>query len=1118
MKRLTILLWFVFGILGLQANNVRIVEDVKVGTISNGVAEVTFKIAWDNSWRDDYNWDAVYVFMKTKKTTDLEWKHAYFMDDNNTVSSGYDCWAGRCTNTANYRQGIFIYRNSKGRGDSEVTATLRWNTSIPGYKESELQSGAIEMSLQCIEMVYVPQGAYYLGDGASKNSLKKKFRQILPEWDLIDSHDKTQKYTASSAQYPNGYAYSVSGPANRVTENYGHSGVATGNIYFTASGDAFWQVEFATPKEVKYFGVSGLAGHGNHYPNQWELQASVDGKNNWKPMSKTYTNAQWLVEPNSYPVYNALPVEPENYGKYRFYRIVFRNAPNGVAINNIAMTEKDLSMVADDGFTVDGQNMIMNATTGLFADDGNSWTGTLPGSINDAGAKVTADIYPNGFEGFYAMKYELSQEQYVRFLNKLNSTQQKARTREDLDQLQEGAYVFGTHTNKPDCRNGIVVGARSNGLVIFACNLTDDGKVSQEDDGQTVACNYISVNDMLAYADWAGLRPLSEMEYEKMGRRPYPQTPDLKGWAGGDITLAEMPTDETFANGTKSGGDNERLADGNVNAGGKVSGPVRVGSYASNANYPVEAGASYWGLMDLSGNLAEYYYNVGTAGRAFHEQYYGLSQGNGALAATGEADVSTGYWPRTANAFALRGGSFMSEISGTSEGEIALSDRSRALGVASMAAKDSTATFRLGHSYTYLSYGRSNTYSSYLTLANGLSTQKGQVTDSVCVGSTYTIRGSELLDASGTPVDGGGKTTYIWYIKEADTWRIIPNENGKDLTLTDIRTDRQNVAYDVAAQRFHGFYVRREAIAPNGACHVTNPALIYKINPQYSFNRLVDTLRQDNSALGFLLKTGMETTVNWRWKAAGDDASNLTLQTGNASMGWYIPKRSDFNNIAGQNHVVVCDINFFNKCPKRQELTVFVEKRLEVGVASNDITVGGSDPNKECGVLMQDMRTQSSSRVYKTVKINGMCWMAENLRYDALPNSGIKSDDPSGEKYGRLYQYNQMIIDNACPSGWRLPTHEEMKSLVDFMGGDSYAGAKAKAGNYWSYVNGIDQENKYGFSVLGVNAGINDKNAGTYSYFVTSGNTYYQLDYNNNAFRYVGGWGGNYMSIRCVKR
>lgn len=1118
MKRLTVLLWFVFAILGLQANNVRIVEDVKVGEISNGFAQVTFKIAWDNSWRDDYNWDAVYVFMKTKRKTDVEWTHAYFFDDNNAVSAGYECWPGRCTHVANRRQGVFIYRNGKGKGDATVTAALRWNIGIPGYKESELQAGDIEMSLQCIEMVYVPQGAYYLGDGVSKNALRKKFRQILPEWDLIDSKDKTQKYTAST-MYSNGYQYSVSGPANRVSEGQNHSGAATGNIYFTAQGDGFWQVEFAEPKTVRYFGVSGLNGHHGYRPNSWELQASVNGRDNWRTISDIYNGEDWPTEIESYPVYNALPVRKGSEGSFRFYRIMIRNAPNGAVINNVAMTEKDLSVMADDGYTIDGQNIPMNETTGLFADDGDTWSGTLTGSLNDAGVRIQSDIYPNGFEGFYAMKYEISQEQYVRFLNKLNATQQKARTREDLDQLSEGSYVFGTNTNQPNYRNGIVVGARSNGVVIFACDLTQDGegKVSQDDDGQTVACNYLSVNDMLAYADWSGLRPLSELEFEKMGRRPYPQAPDLKGWAGGSLDRAELPTSETFAGGTIPGSENERLEEGNINAGGKISGPIRVGSFASNANVPVEAGASYWGLMDLSGNLAEYYYNVGNMGRAFHEQYYGFSQGDGMLAATGEADVSASYWPRNARALALRGGSFMSEISGQTEGEIALSDRSRALGVPSLTFRDSTATFRLGHSYTYMSYGRTATYSSYLTLANGMNNQSREVADSVCVGDTYTIRGTELLDATGSAVDGGGKTTYIWYIKEtaSSLWRIIPNENGRDLTLTDIRSDRQNV-YNPSV-RFQDFCVRREAIAPNGACHVTNAVRIYRINPYYSFSRLVDTLRQDNSALGFVLNTGMETTVKWRWKAAGDDALNLSLQTNTATVNWYMPQRSDFNDIAGQNHVIICDIDFFKKCPKRQELTVYVEKRLEVGVASNDITIGGNDPSKECGVLMQDMRSQNSSRVYKTININGKCWMAENLRYSGVPY-GTKLDDASGEKYGRLYQYSDVVRNNACPSGWRLPTNAEVQALINYLGGDSYAGKKAKAGNYWAYAAGITQENTSGFSALGVREGQNTNNDGVYFDMVTSDNCYYRMDYNNDAFRYVGGWGNNYMTIRCIKR
>lgn len=1118
MKRLTVLLCFGFAVLGVRANNVRIVEDAKIGNIENGYAELTFKIAWDNSWRDDYNWDAVYVFVKAKRTTDLEWKHAYFMDEGHVMGAGYDCWPARWDNGDHYNTGVFLYRKTKGKGDVEVTATLHWNFGRSSFSESDLRSDAMELSLQCIEMVYVPMGPFYLGDGVSKNSFCKKFRQILPEWDLIDSRDPSQKFTASAPA--SGYS-SISGPANRVCEAYSTWTVASGNIYYSTAKEGYWQVEFAEPKTVRYFGVSGLYSYDSHRPSSWELCASKNGVDNWQTISDTYTKDHWPTEKLSYPVYNALPVKPEKVGAYRFYRIKFSDPSYCPIINNVAMTEKDLSKVTDDGFTVDGQTMTLNATTGLFANDGDSWSGSITGSLDGNGNRYTSsNIYPNGFEGFFAMKYEISQEQYVRFLNKLTATQQKARTREDLDQLEEGAYVYGAHRDRPDCRNGIVVGARSNGVAIFACDLNPDGRVSQEDDGQTVACNYLSVNDMLAYADWAGLRPLSEMEYEKMGRRPYPQAPEPRGWAGGVRDLAELPTGEVFAARTTKGGIDERLIDGNLNAGGKVSGPVRVGSYASGAQVPSEAGASYWGLMDLSGNLAEYYYNARSEGRKLYDYWYGRNHGNGYVDANGEADVNTSYWPRNANAFGLRGGSFMSEVTTVSEGETALSDRSKALS-ASLTARDSTASFRLGHSYTYVTYNRNPKYNSYLTLSNGRTTQSGAATDSVCVGNTYIIRGSELLDATGNPADGGGKTSYVWYRKEnySEEWRIIPNENGRDLVMTDIRSDRRGVTDK--SLRFQDFSVRRMAFAPNGAFHVSNPVQIYRINPQFSFNRLADTIRADNSALGFVVNTGLETTMSWRWKAAGADGSKLPLQYSTSSLNWYVPQRSDFNGIAGQTHVVVCEMDFFKKCPRRQEVTVHVEKRPTVGVASNDITMGGSDPSKECGVVMQDMRTQSASRLYKTVKIGNQCWMAENLRYDGAgmaPYSGFKSDDPSGEKYGRLYKYDAMVVNNACPSGWRLPTRAEVQVLVNYLGGDNYAGRKAKAANYWTYNAGTVQENSVGFSALGVDYGINNAHSGSYFHMATSDNYEFQMNYNNDYFNYDETWGGDYVSIRCIKR
>lgn len=1123
MKRLVILVWFVGSLLGVRANNVRILEDVKVGAIEGGSAQLTFKIAWDNSWRDDYNWDAVYVFMKIKRVTDLEWKHAYFYDANHSVSAGYTCWPAQHTvlTTTNLRQGMFIYRASKGKGDAEVSATLLWNISNAGYTAAELQAGKIEMSLQCIEMVYVPQGAYYLGDGVSAKTFRKKQRLILPEWDVIDSHDPTQKFKASTP-YSAGAAYcNVSGPANRVAEPYGDVNIATGNVFYSAAGEGYWQVEFGTPKTIRYFSVSGLAGHGNYRGANWYLAASNNGTD-WTQISDPCGQDDWGVDAISYPTYNAKPVRKGNIKPYKFYRIVFTGQANrGSIINNVAMTEKDLATVSDDGCVVDGRAMAKNETTGLFADDGNTWSGTITGTINDAVKYTGANdrLYPNGFEGFYAMKYELSQEQYVRFLNKLNATQQKARTVDILDDLEPGEYVFGDDRTQPTNRNGIVLGARSNGVAIFACNLTKKGdKVSQEDDGQNVACNFLSVRDMLAYADWAGLRPLSEFEYEKMGRRPYPQLPEQNGWAGGDRTDVKYPTSGAFADGTTPGGEDERLASGNVNAGGKMDGPVRVGSFAPMAKTPQQAGASYWGLMDLSGNLAEFYYNATPTGLGFYDTPSGYAQGNGALLAEGTADVHTNYWPVNAVAFGRRGGSYQSEVKGA-EGEISISDRSQANGVSSLDDKDATTTFRLGHSYTFTSSARI-ACSSYLRLKNGKTTSGGEVADSVCVGDTYTLRGSELLDASGSPIDGGGKVSYIWYIAHAaNQWQILPNENGRDLVLRDIRSDRNSVHNSYPAEFFQYFWVRRMAYTPNGAMHMTNPAKIYRINPQYSFDRLVDTLRENNTSLGFLLKTGLPASVTWRWKAGGDDAGNLALQANpNNKTFLYVPSRANFDNVAGQTHVVVSNMNFYNKCWKRQELKVFVEKRPEVGVASNEITLNGSDPNKECGVVMQDMRSQGSSRVYKTVKVNGKCWMAENLRYDGLgAASGIKNDDPTGEKYGRLYQWSATVRDNACPSGWRLPTDAEVSALLVSLGGNTVAAPKMKAINYWTFNESVPKTNTTGLGFIPVMYNLNANNTFTNAYFLTNNGNYYRMNDNNSVDGPygVGSW---YVSIRCVKR
>jgi len=105
-------------------------------------------------------------------------------------------------------------------------------------------------------------------------------------------------------------------------------------------------------------------------------------------------------------------------------------------------------------------------------------------------------------------------------------------------------------------------------------------------------------------------------------------------------------------------------------------------------------------------------------------------------------------------------------------------------------------------------------------------------------------------------------------------------------------------------------------------------------------------------------------------------------------------------------------------------------------------------------------------KTYRTVRIDGKTWMAENLNYEIGNSSCFGNDNSNCDKYGRLYNWSTAM--KACPSGWRLPNNTDWDHLAEAAGGQKIAGKNLKSKTGWSITkkrdgNGTDD---FGWSAL----------------------------------------------------
>ncbi len=366
---------------------------------------------------------------------------------------------------------------------------------------------------------------------------------------------------------------------------------------------------------------------------------------------------------------------------------VYRNANGG---GNIPFTTVTLKMnVAganydNYNFKVFGVEMV-NIPQGNFSiGDGTSTSSFTQYEVIGNGAISSASIgtgntapaqFPKGWSSFYSMKYEISQEQYMEFLNTLTYGQQARRSVSSPD------AAAGTVAFSASYRNGIKIKVPGNNAsvpAVYGCDLTN-GDFDDLNDGQNIAMNWLSWGDLTAYLDWAALRPMSEIEYEKICRGPLAPVAGEYAWGTTELTNfttiinSGQPNEglSTIANGRANYGSNNSVGNPTL-----YQSPVKVGFTATNASGRASASAAYYGAMEMSGNVAELAVAAKTAAGSTYTGVLGDGELSTITATDGDADQLN--WPANTGAI-IRGGHFY--IAGANQNNavrLRISDRGEA--------------------------------------------------------------------------------------------------------------------------------------------------------------------------------------------------------------------------------------------------------------------------------------------------------------------------------------------------------------------------------------------------------------------------------------------------------
>jgi len=282
----------------------------------------------------------------------------------------------------------------------------------------------------------------------------------------------------------------------------------------------------------------------------------------------------------------------------------------------------------------------------------------------DAVPYVIPKEFPKGYKSFWCAKYELTNKQFIDFLMTLTRKQQQTFLMSDISKDHIPNYYVMLNKVEEYERSSLIVSEYGNGEGIPVNIYTY---------APQRACSAISWTDHTAYCDWSGLRPMTELEYEKACRGTKDAVPSEFAWGTTNIGRAQ------YFDGADGSGREEKIPKkGLVNCcyGGGIApfladkvtksehpgfvGAVSSGLFENTQHEGIDKrendGATYYGIMEMSGNIWE---EIVSTGSAEGRKYKG-SHGDGELNDEGYAEQADWPNPKTAIGMGVRGGVFLS--------------------------------------------------------------------------------------------------------------------------------------------------------------------------------------------------------------------------------------------------------------------------------------------------------------------------------------------------------------------------------------------------------------------------------------------------------------------------